>query len=237
LVALDKEFVYPKFMSWNVHSTTETDENYLKETYSLELEHKLVTTSMLADRFGTSAATVTGMLKKMAKRKWVVYEPYHGVTLTDAGKAIALEVIRHHRLLETYLAKAMGIPRDRVHVEAERLEHALSEYLEQRIDELLDHPSHDPHGSPIPARDGTISELSRLPLSEVPEGAHVEISEVWDRDPQILLRLDKLGLHPHAKAVVLHREPVDELMTIEVERRQIVVGKRTAKHVFVIETG
>ncbi len=96
------------------------------------------------------------MLKKLANLEWVVYEPYRGVTLTETGRAIALEVIRHHRLLETYLHQALNIPWERVHEEADRLEHALSEYLEERIDELLGHPTLDPHGSPIPSLNGQI---------------------------------------------------------------------------------
>src|ERR1700690_1225618 len=149
-----------------------TEENYLKETYSLQLEHPRVTTSMLADRTGHSPPTVTGMLKKLASRKWVAYEPYQGVTLTNSGKTAALEVIRHHRLLETYLSRALGMPWDRVHEEAETLEHVLSEYLEGYIDEYLGHPASDPHGSPIPAPDGSIEELSRLHLSELAAGSN-----------------------------------------------------------------
>lgn len=212
---------------------TETDENYLKETYSLQLDHPRVTTSMLADRFGTTAATVTGMLKKLADRRWVVYEPYRGITLTEAGKQIALEVVRHHRLLETYLSQAMGIPWDRVHGEAERLEHVLSDYLEQRIDELLGHPDFDPHGSPIPARDGSMKELNLLRLSELPVGSRAEICEVSDRDPELLAHMDALGLRLHTTLTVAHMEPIDELITIEVRRKRIVIGKRTANHIFV----
>lgn len=212
---------------------TATDENYLKETYSLQHEHDRVTTSMLAARFGSSAATVTGMLKKLAQRQWVVYEPYRGVRLTEAGMAIALEVIRHHRLLETYLAEAMGIPWDRVHVEAERLEHVLSDYLEQRIDELLGHPAFDPHGQPIPAVDGSIAESDRVRLSEVPAGASVKISEVWDHDPDLLRHVDSLGLRLNMRLDVVQTEPVDELITVEAENRRLIIGNRTARHIFV----
>ena len=141
---------------------SEAEENYLKETYALQLEHDQVTTSMLADRIGHSPPTVTGMLKKLASRKLVTYEPYQGVTLTKSGRAAALEVIRHHRLLETYLTRALGIPWDRVHEEAEKLEHVLSEYLEGYIDEYLGHPASDPHGSPIPSPDLSIKEPDRL---------------------------------------------------------------------------
>ena len=212
---------------------TLTDENYLKETYTLQLDHARVTTSMLAKRFGTTAASVTGMLKKLAERNLVTYKPYRGITLSASGRAIALEVIRHHRLLETYLAEAMGIPWDRVHEEAERLEHALSEYLEQRIDELLGHPTVDPHGSPIPTKEGTIIETKRLRLSDVPEGRTVEIVEVWDRDSEMLLHLDRLGLHLHTRLKVVRIEPIDQLVTIEVNKKQNVIGRKTAQHVFV----
>ncbi|HTX72215.1 MAG TPA: metal-dependent transcriptional regulator [Rectinemataceae bacterium] len=213
--------------------TTEADQNYLKETYALEREHGRVTTSMLADRFGVSSASVTGMLKKLAHRHWVSYEPYKGVTLTEEGRLIALEVLRHHRLLETYLVEALGVPWDRVHEEAERLEHALSEYLEARIDELLGHPRFDPHGSPIPAPDGTVRELATLRLSELAEGASAEIVEVSDRDPQLLARLDELGLGLHTRLSVIKVEPMDELMTIDVGGQSLVIGNNTARRVFV----
>ena len=170
------------------------EENYLKETYALRLEHTRVTTSMLADRVGHSAPTVTGMVKKLAGRKWVTYEPYQGVTLTRSGKAAALEVIRHHRLLETYLTRALGVPWDRVHDEAEKLEHVLSEYLEDLIDEYLGHPERDPHGSPIPTRDGSIKEPDRLRLSDLPAGSLAQVVEVGDREPGLLARLDEMQL-------------------------------------------
>ncbi len=212
---------------------TETDQNYLKETYALQLEHDHVTTSMLADRVGASAATVTGMLKKLAERQWVAYEPYKGVTLTETGRSIALEVVRHHRLLETYLSKALGIPWDKVHDEAERLEHVISEYLESRIDELLDHPAIDPHGSPIPAHDGSIRESARLHLTDVRAGTDCEIVEVSDRDPGLLARLDRLKLHPGTRLQVLGVEPIDGLITLRVATESLVLGSKTASQVIV----
>lgn len=214
---------------------TETDENYLKETYVFQQEHGRATTSMFAERFGSSAATVTGMLKRLAERKLVEYEPYRGVTLTETGRAIALEVIRHHRLLETYLSQALGLPWDRVHEEAERLEHVLSQYLEDRIDEHLGHPTVDPHGSPIPSADGRVAERPRLRLSELAKGATAEIVEVWDRDPEMLLHLDALGLHLHTTVTVIEVEPIDGLVSLEVSGRRRVVGPTTAGRVYVRE--
>jgi DtxR family Mn-dependent transcriptional regulator len=212
---------------------TEADENYLKEIYNLELDHGQVTTSMLADRFGYSPATITGMLKKLASLKWVVYEPYQGVTLTDTGRAIALEVIRHHRLLETYLAQALNIPWDRVHEEAEKLEHVLSEYLEGRIDELLGHPSVDPHGSPIPSLDGSVPEIDRLRLAALPAGTLAEIIEVNDRDPHLLARLDALHLHPKTRIWVVDVEPLDGLITLQAAGETHVLGQTTASQIIV----
>jgi DtxR family transcriptional regulator, Mn-dependent transcriptional regulator len=212
---------------------TEADENYLKEIYNLELDHGQVTTSMLADRFGYSPATVTGMLKKLAGLKWVVYEPYQGVTLTDTGRAIALEVIRHHRLIETYLAQALNVPWDRVHEEAEKLEHVLSEYLEARIDELLGHPSFDPHGSPIPSLDGSVPQVDRLRLDALPSGSSAEIMEVCDRDPHLLARLDDLNLHPKTRIRVIDVEPLDGLITIQVGGETHILGPTTASQIIV----
>jgi DtxR family transcriptional regulator, Mn-dependent transcriptional regulator len=212
---------------------TEADENYLKEIYTLSLDYEHVTTSMLADRMGYSPATITGQLKKLAGLQWVMYEPYQGVTLTDAGRAIALEIIRHHRLIEAYLAQALNIPWDRVHAEAERLEHALSEYLEERIDDLLGHPSTDPHGSPIPSYTGEVQDSSRLRLVNLPSGAVAEIVEVNDRDPNLLARLDQLNLHPKTQFKVLDIEPIDGLITIRTDRGTHVLGRTTASQIFV----
>jgi DtxR family transcriptional regulator, Mn-dependent transcriptional regulator len=212
---------------------TIADENYLKEIYTLELDHEHVTTSMLAERFNCAPATVTGMLKKLASLHWVVYEPYQGANLTAVGREIALEVVRHHRLIETYLAQALGIPWDRVHAEADKLEHALSEYLEQRIDELLGHPAFDPHGSPIPTPTGSVPDAGRLRLAELSEGALAEVLEVNDHDPQLLDLLDKRGLRPHARLQVLEVEPVDGLVTLLVSGEKHTLGKLTASQVIV----
>ena len=212
---------------------TTADENYLKEIYTLELDHDHVTTSMLAERLGYSPATITGMLKKLATLQWVVYEPYQGATLTEAGRAIALEVIRHHRLIETYLAQALNIPWDRVHDEAEKLEHVLSEYLEERIDERLGHPSVDPHGSPIPSYDGKIQDLGRLRLSDLSNGDYAEILEVNDRDPKLLARLDALNLHPNISLQVIDVEPLDRLIKIRVSGEIHTLGQNTTGQIFV----
>lgn len=212
---------------------TLTEENYLKETYTLQLEHKPVTTSMLAERVGHSAPTVTEMLKKLASQKWVNYEPYQGITLTRSGTAVALDVIRRHRLLETFLTRVLGVPWDRIHEEAEKLEHALSDYLEGRIDEYLGHPARDPHGSPIPGPDGSIDEPERVHLSDLPAGSSAQIIEVGDHEPGLLERLDKMHLGLETEFRVLEVEPLDGLITIRVAGHKHVVGKNVANQIMV----
>src|SRR5918992_5036888 len=129
---------------------TDAIQDYLKEIYKLQADHDRVSTSAIADRLGVAQPSVTSMLKKLAALGLAEHEPYRGVVLTDKGERVALEVIRHHRLLEQYLAETLGLSIDAVHEEADRLEHALSEELEARIDESLGYPTHDPHGDPIP---------------------------------------------------------------------------------------
>ena len=132
---------------------SQTAEDYLKEIYKLQQEKGRATTSALAERVGVSPPSATAMLKKLAELKLLRHEPYRGVVLTRAGEKAAVEVIRHHRLLEQYLSETLGMPVEEVHAEADRLEHALSEELEARIDESLGFPTHDPHGDPIPGAD------------------------------------------------------------------------------------
>jgi DtxR family Mn-dependent transcriptional regulator len=134
---------------------SQTAEDYLKEIYKLQQEQGRATTSVLAERVGVSPPSATAMLKKLAELKLLRHERYHGVVLTTAGEKAAIEVIRHHRLLEQYLSETLGMPVEEVHAEADRLEHALSEELEARIDESLGFPTHDPHGDPIPGADLT----------------------------------------------------------------------------------
>src|SRR5918912_2318913 len=135
---------------------TQAVEDYLKTIYEIQREQGKVATTVLAERLGIAPASVTGMVKKLAGLHLVAHEPYQGVVLTEAGEKIALEVIRHHRLIERYLAEALAVPWDKVHEEAEKWEHVLSEDMEDRIDALLGHPTTDPHGAPIPARNGTL---------------------------------------------------------------------------------
>lgn len=212
---------------------TEADENYLKEIYALEQDHGQVTTSMLAERFGYSPATITGMLKKLALHGWVDYEPYQGVSLTESGRMIALGVIRRHRLLETYLVQVLKVPWERVHAEAERMEHTLSEYMEERIDEALGRPQFDPHGAPIPSVNGQVKNIERLRLSDLAAGEHAEIVEVPDRSPELLTYLNQLGLIPGIEITVVSIETIDGLVTLQTPSGTCTLGQTSANQVFI----
>ena len=212
---------------------TPTDEDYLKAIYSVQLDHEKASTSMIAGRLGFAPATVTGQLKKLAEQGWVTYSPYRGASLTSTGRAVAVEVVRHHRLIESFLAGVLGIPWDRVHDEAERLEHALSEYMEDRIDEYLGYPSADPHGAPIPTRDGAVDETDRLRLRELRVGDHATVVEVIDRDPGLLVYLESIGLRPGTRIEVTAIEPYDELISVRLGDTSRTVGPASADQVIV----
>ena len=216
---------------------TQTVEDYLKAIYELEQEGERLATTALAERLSVTPASVTGMLKKLARMKLVVHKPYRGVALTKAGRKIALEVIRHHRLVELYLAEALGVPWDRVHDEAEKWEHVLSEDLEDRIDALLGHPTTDPHGAPIPTREGELpepeSEYARL--DELEPGQTAVIAEVSDHDPALLRYVGERGLYPKARIRVVAKEPFGGPLTVRVGREEHALGREAARYVFVTE--
>jgi DtxR family Mn-dependent transcriptional regulator len=211
-------------------------ENYLKVVFEI-LEHDdRATTSAIAEQMGIAPASVTAMLKKLADLRLITYEPYQGVRLTAAGEKTALEIIRHHRLLELYLSEALDVPWDRVHEEAERLEHALSEDLEERIAAVLGDPKVDPHGSPIPSRDGVITRTGGRRLSSVSPGESVTVVEVRDRDPDLLRYLGKLELFPGAKVMVLAVEPFQGPLVLKSNSREFILGREAARHILVSQS-
>jgi len=175
---------------------TQAIEDYLKAIYKLEQSGGTVTTSAIADRMGVALASVSNMVKKLTRLKLVEHTPYRQIRLTSGGRKVALEVIRHHRLLELYLSRMLGISLDRVDEEAERLEHVLSEELEERIAQSLGEPTRDPHGDPIPARDGTMELLEHPVLADLPAGSRGTIVRVSDADPSILRDLADSGMLP-----------------------------------------
>ena len=171
-------------------------EDYAKAIYELEERHGVASTTSLAGRLGVSAPAVSAMVKKLAALGYVTHVRYRGVRLTDGGRRVALEVLRHHRLLETYLVEELGVPWDRVHAEAEVLEHVLSEGLEERIAAKLGEPTHDPHGDPIPAADGTVVEPATVALIALAAGDCGRFVRVSDSDPALLRELAALGIRP-----------------------------------------
>ena len=219
--------------------TSASIQDYLKSIYVLEVEGRpdnaSIPTTALAHRLGVSAASTTNMLKKLATLGLVKHAPYRGAELTTDGRKIALEVIRHHRLLETYLAEVMGVPWDEVHAEAEVLEHVLSERLEDRIADMLGDPDFDPHGHPIPGKDGSIPEGSTRTLWDVDSGATAAVERVSDHQPEALRYLAGIGVRPGASVRVVRRGPVEGPLFIEVEGREgsDALSKEVARTVWV----
>src|SRR5246500_2528031 len=183
-------------------------EDYAKAIYALERRAgEAVTTNALAERLGVTPGSASGMVKRLAELGLVEHEPYRGVQLTDDGRRVALEVIRHHRLLELYLVQSLGVPWDRVHEEAEVLEHVLSEELEELIAAKLGHPTHDPHGDPIPSRELTIDEAQTESLEGLEPGTRGTFTRVSDADPDMLRYLADRGISPGDPLEVIERQP------------------------------
>jgi DtxR family transcriptional regulator, Mn-dependent transcriptional regulator len=203
-------------------------EDYIKEIYKLEAERGRATTSALAERVGVAAPSVTAMLKKLAALGLVEHERYRGVRLTSAGTKAAIEVIRHHRLLEQYLAESLGMPIDEVHDEADRLEHALSEELEARIDESLGFPTHDPHGDPIPDAALNLRPTPLRPLAELEPGERATIRRVPDDDGELLRYLAELALLPGEKVALLDAAPFGGPVTVEARGEEHAISRELA---------
>lgn len=175
---------------------TQAIQDYLKAIYKLRRSGEAVTTNAIAHRLGVAPASASNMIKKLARLNLVHHTPYHGVDLTPGGEKIALEIVRHHRLIELYLARHLGISLDQVDAEAERLEHVISEELEERIARSLGEPTHDPHGDPIPARDGSVRDVTHPLLAELQPGQRGVVARVSDRDPAVLRGLTAQQLVP-----------------------------------------
>jgi DtxR family Mn-dependent transcriptional regulator len=183
-------------------------EDYAKAIYALERRgDDPVSTNALAERLGVTPASASGMVKRLAELGLAEHEPYRGVLLTDSGRKVALEVMRHHRLLELYLVQSLGVPWDRVHEEAEVLEHVLSEELEELIAAKLGDPTHDPHGDPIPTRELTIEEVPTQSLESLEAGASGTFVRVSDSDPEMLRFLAVRGIGPGDPFEVIDKQP------------------------------
>ena len=210
-------------------------EDYLKAIYYLQEELGVVTTSALAERMGVAAPSVTNMLQKLAthRPKLVEYERRGGASLTPAGRKIALEVVRHHRLIELYLAEELNYPWDEVHAEAEKLEHVISEDFEDRIAERLGGPATDPHGDPIPTKEGSVPTASHLTLSDLEVGQVAQVTRVRDDDPALLRYLTKLGISLQTRVVVTDRAPFDGPLQVTIGEHSHALNKPVTDRVFV----
>ncbi len=215
----------------------------LKVIYDMQERGQKVSTSAVSERLGVSDATVTLLFKDFASAGWVEHTPYRGVRLTPLGERKAMEVIRHHRLLELYLARELGYSWDKVHDEADKLEHVISEEFEDKLDALLGYPTVDPHGDPIPSKDGVMVVRKGRTLQQLQEGQTALILRVDDQDSEKLRYLGQLGMYPETQVELVGRAPFGGPLRIRVgEKSQQVehmVGPELAEHIIVtpIEVG
>ena len=212
-------------------------QDYLKAIFDLSERHGRASTSQIADQLAIKPASVTGMLQKMAQDEppLVTYKKHQGVTLTLAGEKAALEIVRHHRLIELFLHEILGYSWDEVHEEAERLEHVISEDMERRMAAVLGNPARDPHGHPIPTQELTIPALTDMPLSDLRPGQEAVVQRVHDSDSELLRYLDSLGLRPRATICVIDYVPFDQTLRVQIETQPdvVVLGPRITREVFV----
>jgi DtxR family Mn-dependent transcriptional regulator len=204
-----------------IHTLTGPVEDYLKAIFEIEIGTPAgaAGTNEIAQRLGIAPASVTGMLRRLADQGLIIYERYRGVRLSDVGRRAALRTIRRHRVIEAYLAKALGYPWDRVHDEAEQLEHAASDELIDRMAAAIGEPTTDPHGAPIPTREGTLDTPALVALADVTVGEVVRIRQVGDKDPERLRYLAQLGVTPGADVRVVARAPFGGPITLRIVRK------------------
>lgn len=209
-------------------------EDYLKAIYSLRLRDGQVRTVVLAEHLGVKPPSVTAMLKTLAELKLIEYEPYRGVELTNKGEQIALEIVRHHRLIELYLVEALGFSWDEVHEEAEVLEHFISQKLEARIAAYLGDPTRDPHGDPIPTVEGVLpdnAERENRSLSDLPLQTQARVVRVCDQRAELLRYLAGLGIVPGALVRVVASEPFGGPVTVQIDGETHALDRRLARSI------
>lgn len=217
-----------------MRSNTETEENYLKALFHLTKNGESASTNAIAGSLNTSAASVTDMIKRLNEKQLVEHIPYRGTSLTPAGRAIAVSIIRKHRLWEVFLVEKLGFSWDHVHVVAEQLEHVESEELIKRLDLFLESPRFDPHGDPIPDEDGTIYERVTKLLAEVPAGETVEVASVATDESNFLQYIDRIGLSIGQKITVTERLSFDESLQLQVGNMQVVISGKVAHSIRVL---
>jgi DtxR family Mn-dependent transcriptional regulator len=207
---------------------SEAIQDYLKELYKLHASGERATTTVVARRMGVSPPSATAMIKKLAELGLVEHKPYKGASLTAEGERTALEVVRHHRLLEQYLVQTLGLSLDAVHAEADRLEHALSEELEAQIDRSLGYPTHDPHGDPIPDANLRLAKGDVRPLATLAKGDEATIRRVPDGDGELLRYLTKLRLTPGRRVRVAGIEPFGGPVTVAIGKDRHPISRELA---------
>ena len=208
-------------------------EDYLKNIYKLQEESSPVATKAIAEKMGISSASVTSMIKKLNQLKLLAYERYKGVVLTPRGEKVALEIVRHHRLLELYLTQKMGMEWHKVDAEAEELEHVLSDELEAAMDRALDYPTIDPHGDPIPSKDGVITTPEEIVLINLEPGRKSVVSRVTQESSDVLHYLGNLGIFPEVGIEVKEHAPLGGTVTISVNGKSISLGREVARCIYV----
>jgi DtxR family Mn-dependent transcriptional regulator len=216
---------------------TASVEDYLKAIYELSRGRGHATTSDVATRLGVARPSVSGMAARLAGQRLVTHERYRGLTLTQAGRGVALQLIRRHRVIEAYLVTALGYGWDQVDGEAERLEHAASDDLVDRMARAIGEPEADPHGAPIPSRRGIVVEQPRRSLGQLAPGDRARVVRVEDNDPQFLRHLSSLGLIPGATVRLLRQAPFDGPLAVRVGSKTRHVGPSLAARVFVASSG
>ncbi len=211
-----------------------TVENYVKAIYQIcQQGEGHAATGQLATALEVSPGTVTSMLKTLSESKLVTYTPYEGVRLTEAGNALALRVVRRHRLIELFLVRTLDLNWDEVHEEAEHMEHSVSERLIDRIDAYLGHPESDPHGDPIPRSDGTLTETQSRSLAECRVGEYVQLARVMDQSPEFLRFLSSSGLPLGVAGQVVANTPAAGIVTIRVNGQDTTLGQAAAEKLLV----
>lgn len=207
---------------------TASVEDYLKAIYGITRQGSPASTSEIARWLGLSPPSVTSMVKRLSDQGLLHHQPYKGVELTEAGKSAALTMLRRHRIIESYLVERLGYSWDSVHEEAERLEHAVSEKLIERMSEAMGNPETDPHGDPIPAADGSMSEASYTPLPDIDPGVGATLRQVRSNDAEQLRFIASFGLKPGTAFTVVDQQPFEGPTTIRVETENRVIGRQMA---------
>lgn len=216
-------------------TVTPVVEDYVTRIWkALELPGGSPTTTDLATQLAVTPSTVSATLRKLSRDGFIEYEPYGTIRLTDAGRAIALTMVRRHRILETYLNQRLGLSWDQVHEEADRLEHAVSDLVLDRMADALGNPSHDPHGDPIPTRDGALPDDHSISLAEAERGSRLRVERVSDRSPELLLHLDHLGIRIGTELMLLDHVEIAETIEVLVDQAPTHLSLSTAAAIRVL---